>query len=406
MAAKLSKTTTPGIFRRHARDCDGGRCNCAYVVVWRHRGKQYTSTHRTLAEAREAKGSRDAGERRPASREPFADYARQWLDTYRGRTRRGLSESTRRTYRRDMERWVIPYFGHFKLAEVEAPDVRSLIQHLCDEGLRAASVRAILAPLRAMYATAVEDGAITTNPTRDVRIGVARGDEATEDEPARAMTRVELAILLGRIPEDRRLLFELLAHTGLRISELAGLQWQDVVFGDRPRLRVRRQDCRGEVRELKSEHSRRDVPLSPGMAQRLFATRRGRAATDRVFTSSAGARVNDGNLRRRLLIPATEAAGFGKVDDEGRWRTWISFHTFRHTCASLLFEAGRDVKQVASWLGHADPSFTLRTYIHLMDDGVGDADFLDSAVRVNSGSTQRPETAGTQQTTVPTEIGV
>lgn len=38
------------------------------------------------------------------------------------------------------------------------------------------------------------------------------------------------------------------------------------------------------------------------------------------------------------------------------------------------------MKQVSEWLGHADPGFTLRTYIHLMDAGVGDADFLDSAV--------------------------
>lgn len=54
--------------------------------------------------------------------------------------------------------------------------------------------------------------------------------------------------------------------------------------------------------------------------------------------------------------------------------------TFRHTCASLLFEAGRNVKQVQAWLGHADPGFTLKTYIHLMDAGVGNAAFLDQAI--------------------------
>ena len=68
---------------------------------------------------------------------------------------------------------------------------------------------------------------------------------------------------------------------------------------------------------------------------------------------------------------------------------WVTFHTFRHTCASLLVEAGRDVKQVQEWLGHADPGFTLRTYIHLMDGGVGSADFLDEAVGA-SVLTQRP----------------
>ena len=92
--------------------------------------------------------------------------------------------------------------------------------------------------------------------------------------------------------------------------------------------------------------------------------------------------------------PATEAAGLGEADDAGDWRTWVTFHTFRHTCASLLFEAGRDVKQVSAWLGHADAGFTLRTYVHLMDDGIGDATFMDDAVRVGNGwATQDPETA-------------
>jgi integrase len=107
-----------------------------------------------------------------------------------------------------------------------------------------------------------------------------------------------------------------------------------------------------------------------------------------VFTSPLGFPLRYSNLYRRVLVPAREAAGM----------EWITFHTFRHTCASLLFEAGRDVKQVASWLGHADPAFTLRTYVHLMDGGIGDADFLDTAVttepaRVNPRSTRRMETA-------------
>jgi integrase len=59
---------------------------------------------------------------------------------------------------------------------------------------------------------------------------------------------------------------------------------------------------------------------------------------------------------------------------------WVGFHTFRHTCASLLFGAGKNAKQAQRWLGHHKASFTLDTYVHLMDEGVGDADFLDGAV--------------------------
>jgi integrase len=40
------------------------------------------------------------------------------------------------------------------------------------------------------------------------------------------------------------------------------------------------------------------------------------------------------------------------------------------------------VKQVQEWLGHSDPGFTLRTYVHLMDEGLGGAEFLDAAVTV------------------------
>lgn len=41
-----------------------------------------------------------------------------------------------------------------------------------------------------------------------------------------------------------------------------------------------------------------------------------------------------------------------------------------------------DIKQIQTWLGHADAAFTLRTYVHLPEEGVGSADFLDDAIDV------------------------
>jgi hypothetical protein len=49
-----------------------------------------------------------------------------------------------------------------------------------------------------------------------------------------------------------------------------------------------------------------------------------------------------------------------------------------HTCASVLLENGKTIRQMSDWLGHGDPSFTLKRYVHVMDDGLGSADFLDS----------------------------
>lgn len=162
-----------------------------------------------------------------------------------------------------------------------------------------------------------------------------------------------------------RLLFEFLASTGLRISEGVGLQWSHVVVdGSRPRVRVRRAIVRGREHPPKSRHGRRDVPLSHELVRGL---RKLRMATewarddDPVFATTAGTPLNPDNLRHRCLRPAAEEAGV----------PWIGFHTFRHTCASMLFERGANAVQVQRWLGHHSPAFTLATYVHLLSDDLG-----------------------------------
>src|SRR6266516_3353475 len=99
---KLERTQTPGIYKR------GGR----YVVVYRDpAGHQRKTFARTLAEARDRKAALRAdvarGEYRQLSRVGFADYAREWIDAYAGRTSRGISEGTRDDYRATLERDAI-----------------------------------------------------------------------------------------------------------------------------------------------------------------------------------------------------------------------------------------------------------------------------------------------------------
>jgi integrase len=382
--AKLERTNTPGIFRRHAADCDReGRCDCPYVVVWRHRGRQHTETFRTFAEARERKGGRDSGDKRPTSRVGFEDYFGEWIESYAGRTSRGFSETTRPEYRRPIEQHAMPKWKRWRLAEVEPGDVRDLFGEMRKSGATTSAIKKLRAALSAMFATAVEDGVIRSNPGSGVRIPAGSSDES--DEPAKALTRAELALVLAAVPAEWTLFFEFLAHSGLRISEAIGLTWAHLDLGERPRVKVREQVYRGKRKRLKSRHGRRDVPLSPGMAAQLLNRRaRTYAGEDRpVFASAVGTVLSPANVRRRVLVPALEGLGLG----------WASFHSFRHAAASLWFEQGANVKQVSQLLGHADPAFTLRTYVHLLDDGIGDPAFLDQAVRVNAGSTQDPQTA-------------
>ncbi len=189
--AKLTKTSTPGIFRRHTKGCGGGRCDCAYVVVWRHRGKQHKETFRTLAEAREAKAKRRAGDGPPASKVTVDAYFTEWIETYAGRTARGLSDRSRTLYRRAITERVIPEWGTWRLGEVEPVDVRRLYGKLREAGVSTSVIRLVRAATSAMFATAVEDGALRSSPIAGVRIRrLARADEA--DEPAKALTKEEL----------------------------------------------------------------------------------------------------------------------------------------------------------------------------------------------------------------------
>jgi integrase len=176
------------------------------------------------------------------------------------------------------------------------------------------------------------------------------------------------------IPEDWHHFFEFLVHSGLRISEMIGLTWEHMELETNPHVKVREQFYRCQRRRLKSGAGRRDIPLAPRMTARLIEHREANYSgpTEPLFISDVGTELIRGKVADRVLNPARALVGM----------PWVSFHTFRHTCASLLFANGKDIKQIQTWLGHADAAFTLRTYVHLLEEGVGSADFLDDAVEV------------------------
>jgi len=126
------------------------------------------------------------------------------------------------------------------------------------------------------------------------------------------MTREELSRFLAEVPEEWLLLFELLAHGGLRIAEQLGLDCGDVIFGDRPRLRVERQHCKGETRGLKSDDSEREIPLSPGMARRLWPLAAGRPEDAPLFANARGGRLSESNRRYRGARPRARRAAVGE----------------------------------------------------------------------------------------------
>lgn len=391
MAATLEKTRTPGIYKRGSR----------YVFSYRVNGKQRWESCRTLEEARRAKAARATdigrGEFEPRSRITLHEYLREWIERYAGTGRRGYREETRDEDRRLIERHALRYFpAALKLTEVSPSMVAGFVGWLCDgreqakvahriaveraraagtrlpeplpeeatRGLSDSTVRNAIKPLRSALATARREGLVRHNPATDVALPHRDQVEEDEDRP-RPFPGETMELVVQLVHPTHRLMFELLAATGLRRSELIPLQGRHLMLdGERPyvrvRQRVRRRKGVGLVAgPLKSRYARRDVPIPVALADRLKALNVDR--DELVFKSSVGTFVDPDNLAERVLAPACAEAGV----------EWAGFHTFRHTVASRLFAAGRNAVQVQRWLGHHSPAFTLATYVHLLDGDLG-----------------------------------
>jgi integrase len=311
------------------------------------------------------------------TREPFAEYATAWVERYQGTGRRGFAEHTRKDYRRDLKAYAIPRLGRLRLEQITPRHIAEFVAWLCDENaqgghLADATVRRILALVRSCLRSAMREGLIRHNPTqgaalpaRDERRRIERGqDDLGEDQNVHALSTEQLAALLLVAPAEHRLMFELMAAAGLRISEAVALRVGDLSLnGERPVVHVRRAFVRGAFKPPKSRQGRRQVPIAHELVRALRkATAYESDPRALLFPDATGEPLHASNLLMRAFKPAAEEAGV----------PWAGFHTLRHTCATRLFADGRNAVQVQRWLGHSDPGFTLRTYLHLLDDDLGE----------------------------------
>jgi integrase len=359
----------------------------SYIAVTDINGRQVRTSHRTLALAKRAHGDRTGTHRvDPGTSVPFDKYAREWIDNYRGRTKRRFSdEDTRAAYRDALERFAIPHFGSRKLRDITRGDVRKLITKMEDKGLAPNSIQKYFAPVRALFADAVADSLLVGSPAEGVTVRSTVARTIEEAPEKRALTRAELAAFLDAIPDQWRLFFETLAYTGFRVSEVLGLQCGDLSWGGQGEpvvLSLKRQCYDGKIKPLKTDAARRKIVLPSEFGARLWAIAADRPATDLLFPSKVGTSLASRNMRR-VFDAAAKKAGIDLHRGEG-------FHLLRRTHASMLVDAGWSFPDVAKRIGHTDAGFTAKTYVRALDDKQHSLDFLEAQ---GSGSDQ--ETPGT-----------
>jgi len=357
--------------------------NGKYAVCWRHAGRlRFRTVGFHVAEARRERLALIAATREgkvPVSpRLRFETVAGRWLERFEAKVAAGERHPrTLEAHRYQLDRHLLPPFGRRRIAALTVDDVAELLHQLRRKGCSAKTAAGALASLQSVMRFARRCGWVVADP-------VERLERDERPRPQRRRQRVlgraEIERLLAACSPRDRLMVATVLYTGLRISEMLGLVWDDVDFAagvihvraqlsrahrSQPARRVAPKTA-ASVREVPAA-SVREVPLVPQLANLLSADRQRSPFArggDWVFATARGTPYGHRNVSRRCPGRAAQLAG---LNDDG-WPP-LRFHDLRHTFAShLIVDLGLDVAQVSRMLGHARITITLDIYTHLFED--------------------------------------
>ncbi len=265
---------------------------------------------------------------------------------------RGVSPHTARAQTGDLEKLLDHAVrARWKNWEVSPRTLRGFALELGDRGLDPASQARILSTVRGFFKWLWETRRIAKNPASGLR---------NPKQPKRLpafLTEGESRALLDLPPAvdfpSSRLacLLELLYASGLRVSELVGLDLQDLLTDQRT-LRVM---GKGQKERLVPYHAQAATVLDAYLLFRsAFLGVKALPAIPALFLNQRGGRLTPTSVRA-LLRSALEAAAV---------RSRVSPHALRHSFATHLLNRGMDLRAIQELLGHASLSTTQR-YTHL-----------------------------------------
>jgi integrase len=241
------------------------------------------------------------------------------------------------------------------------------------------SIRMVAAVLRTMLNEAVDRKVITVNPA--VRLGKLFRQASKVRDEVDPFTAEEIPILLNVTSKhfgyENYVVLLTLFHTGLRSSELAGLQWPDVDFRGKF-ITVRRQYKKGKVLNYTKTKKRRKVDVSDALLQELQSLKKRRQAEylsrgkneipEWVFLSPGRLVWKDGKAiahdeGRPMVMNNYSYRVYSKACDKANVRR-RRLHDTRHSFATLLIMDGESLAYVRDQLGHASIKQTVDTYTH------------------------------------------
>lgn len=341
------REVSPGRFRARCRfrDFDG---SIRYVVRF---GTSVTAASTSLKVAVKDRAARAwGGTIDPGS--SVSHLADVWLSEIAADD--GLSLTTRARYKTVAETIVVPGLGGLRLYEVHVPAVDRFVGAVrTNHGV--ATAKTARTVLSLMVGLAMRHGAMTSNPTREIRIKTGRSVRAralTPDEQEELLEGLrgdELAVAYDLVD-----LADFMLHSGVRLGEACALRLPCVdLDAGVVEIAATLTDFGIEERPKTTAGWRRLAIPAPTMEMIASRIDNPSIMTDvAVFPSPLGRLRNrsntTGDLRRAL-----NRIGF----------PWVSSHTFRKTAITRLDDAGLSARQIADHVGHARPSMTQDVYM-------------------------------------------
>lgn len=276
------------------------------------------------------------------------------LNTYLPRFERYGKARTVKMYRNIIKNQINPVFGHLELHQITIPMVKQWVDTLT---IKPKSIRNLLSPLRAALNEAVEDGLIDANPLASYSPKLR--DTAPKEDEIDPITYEEEQALLEASPEPFRNLLRFALWTGTRPQEYLALTWDDVDLVHGTVHIDKAKSDHVEVETTKTTSSTRNIKLLEPALEALKA--------QMAHTYLQGKEVFMFNGKRYSGVSQLRRFEWERAFKKSGVRKRTPKQT-RHTFASRMLSAGEPLIWVSKYLGHSDPSMTLRAYARFMPD--------------------------------------
>lgn len=287
---------------------------------------------------------------KPLERKTFGKFAKEWLETY---VQIHNKHSERYSKKKILAGHLVPFFGSTSLEDISTAHIEAYKKRELESGVSKKTVNNRLTVLRKCLNSAQELGELEVVPKiRQFKLGATSFTYLEE--------RDVQCLLVAAATEQERTLILVAVRTGLRISELRALRWQDVDF-TRSMISVTRALVYNHLDTPKNGRVRH-VPITKEVAQVL---RRLPHDGELVFHRNRQPLAYWTITHR--LHQACARAGIKR----------IGWHVFRHTFASHLASRGAPLAAIKDLLGHSTVNMTMR-YAHLSPNVLrGAIDLLD-----------------------------